>query len=55
MPMRGPLTAALGLSDRNEASWTQVLDVVEFMTDHVDVPILLDGGTRLPQTEERAK
>ncbi|AYC18343.1 Phosphonopyruvate hydrolase [Dickeya dianthicola] len=39
------ISAALGLSDRNEASWTQVLDVVEFMTDHVDVPILLDGDT----------
>lgn len=39
------ISAALGLSDRNEASWTQVLDIVEFMTDHVDVPILLDGDT----------
>lgn len=39
------ISAALGLSDRNEASWTQVLDVVEFMTDHVDVPVLLDGDT----------
>ncbi|MDE9437859.1 phosphoenolpyruvate mutase [Xenorhabdus bovienii] len=39
------ISAALGLSDRNEASWTQVLDVVEFMTDHVDIPVLLDGDT----------
>lgn len=39
------ISASLGLSDRNEASWTQVLDVVEFITDHVDIPILLDGDT----------
>jgi phosphoenolpyruvate phosphomutase len=39
------ISAALGLSDRNEASWTQVLDVVEFMTDHVKIPVLLDGDT----------
>lgn len=39
------ISAALGLSDRNEASWSQVLDVVEFMTDHVDTPILMDGDT----------
>ncbi|WMY75958.1 phosphoenolpyruvate mutase [Buttiauxella selenatireducens] len=39
------ISAALGLSDRNEASWTQVLDVVEFMTDHVNIPVLLDGDT----------
>ena len=39
------ISAALGLSDRNEASWTQVLDVVEFMTDHVKIPVLVDGDT----------
>lgn len=39
------ISAALGLSDRNEASWTQVLDVVGFITDHVDIPVLLDGDT----------
>lgn len=39
------ISASLGLSDRNEASWTQVLDVVEFITDHVDIPVLLDGDT----------
>ncbi|AWK89871.1 phosphoenolpyruvate mutase (plasmid) [Azospirillum thermophilum] len=39
------ISASLGLSDRNEASWTQVLDIVEFMADHTKVPILLDGDT----------
>ncbi|AXU94737.1 phosphoenolpyruvate mutase [Erwinia persicina] len=39
------ISASLGLSDRNEASWTQVLDVAEFMADHVEIPILLDGDT----------
>lgn len=39
------ISATLGLSDRNEASWTQVLDVVEFMTDHVNIPVLIDGDT----------
>ncbi|WP_413742687.1 isocitrate lyase/phosphoenolpyruvate mutase family protein [Sodalis sp. RH15] len=32
------ISAALWLSDRNEGSWTQVLDVVVFMTDHVKIP-----------------
>lgn len=39
------ISASLGLSDRNEASWTQVLDTVEFITEHVNVPVLLDGDT----------
>jgi phosphoenolpyruvate phosphomutase len=39
------ISASMGLSDRNEASWTQVLEVVEFMVDHTDIPILLDGDT----------
>lgn len=39
------ISASLGLSDRNEASWTQVMDVVDFMVDHTSVPILLDGDT----------
>ena len=29
----------------NEASWTQVLEVVEFMSDATTIPILLDGDT----------
>ena len=39
------IAASLGLRDNNEASWTQVLDVVEFMSDATRVPILLDGDT----------
>ncbi|MFS0825681.1 phosphoenolpyruvate mutase [Pseudomonas phoenicis] len=39
------ISASLGLCDRNEASWTQILDIVEFMSDHTTVPILVDGDT----------
>ncbi len=39
------ISAALGVRDNNEASWTQVLDVVEFMSDATNIPILLDGDT----------
>ena len=39
------ISAALGVRDNNEASWTQVLDVLEFMSDAVRIPILLDGDT----------
>jgi phosphoenolpyruvate phosphomutase len=39
------ISASMGLSDRNEASWTQVLDVVDFMVDSTRIPILLDGDT----------
>lgn len=39
------ISAALGCRDNNEASWTQVLEVVEFMSDATTVPILLDGDT----------
>lgn len=39
------MSAALGVRDNNEASWTQVLEVCEFMADATDVPILLDGDT----------
>ncbi len=39
------MAASLGVRDHNEASWTQVLDVVEFMCDATRVPILLDGDT----------
>ena len=37
------IAAALGVRDSNEASWTQVLEVAEFMSDATTVPILLDG------------
>lgn len=39
------LSAALGVRDNNEASWTQVLDILEFMSDATSIPILLDGDT----------
>ena len=39
------MSAALGVRDNNEATWTQLLEVIEFMTDASDVPILIDGDT----------
>lgn len=39
------LSAALGLRDNNEATWTQVLEQLEYMHDATTVPILLDGDT----------
>jgi phosphoenolpyruvate phosphomutase len=39
------ISASLGLRDNNEASWTQVLDVVEYMSDATTIPILLDADT----------
>ncbi|MDQ0339015.1 phosphoenolpyruvate phosphomutase [Caldalkalibacillus uzonensis] len=39
------ISASLGVRDNNEASWTQVLEVIEFMSDATSIPILLDGDT----------
>ena len=39
------ISASLGVRDNNEASWTQVLEVAEFMSDCTSIPILLDGDT----------
>ena len=39
------ISAAMGVRDNNEASWTQVLEVLEFMSDATTIPILLDGDT----------
>ena len=39
------LSAQFGVRDNNEASWTQVLEMLEFMADATAVPILLDGDT----------
>src|SRR3970282_2692603 len=39
------ISAALGVRDHNEASWTQVLEVVEFMSDATTIPLLLDADT----------
>jgi phosphoenolpyruvate phosphomutase len=39
------ISGQLAVRDSNEASWTQVLDVLEFMADATSIPILLDGDT----------
>ncbi len=39
------ISAALGVRDANEASWTQVLEALEFMSDATRIPILVDGDT----------
>ncbi len=39
------MATALGVRDRNEASWTQVIETLEFMSDATSVPIMLDGDT----------
>ncbi|MDP7642424.1 MAG: isocitrate lyase/phosphoenolpyruvate mutase family protein, partial [Alphaproteobacteria bacterium] len=39
------MSAALGVRDNNEASWTQVLEQLEFMADATSIPILVDGDT----------
>ncbi len=39
------LSAQFGVRDSNEASWTQVVDMLEFMSDATSIPILLDGDT----------
>ena len=39
------MSAALGVRDSNEAYWTHVLEVLEFMTDSTASPILVDGDT----------
>lgn len=39
------ISASMGVRDNNEASWTQVLDALEFMTDATSIPILVDADT----------
>jgi phosphoenolpyruvate phosphomutase len=39
------ISGQCAVRDSNEASWTQVLEVLEFMSDATTVPILLDGDT----------
>ncbi len=39
------MSAQFGVRDSNEASWTQVVDMLEFMSDVTEIPILLDGDT----------
>jgi len=39
------ISAQLGVRDNNEASWTQVCDVFEYMSDATNIPILVDADT----------
>ncbi|KAH3890690.1 phosphoenolpyruvate phosphomutase-like [Dreissena polymorpha] len=39
------LSAQWCVRDSNEASWTQVVDMLEFMSDATNIPILLDADT----------
>ncbi len=39
------ISAQYGVRDNNEASWTQVVEMLEFMSDVTSIPILLDGDT----------
>lgn len=37
------ISSSLGYRDANEASWTEIVDVVERMADAANIPILVDG------------
>jgi phosphoenolpyruvate phosphomutase len=39
------MSTALGLRDSDETSWTEVLNVVSWMVEATDLPILVDGDT----------
>ncbi|MDW0118368.1 phosphoenolpyruvate mutase [Sporosarcina thermotolerans] len=39
------ISASMGVRDNNEVSWTQVVDILGFMSDATTIPILLDGDT----------
>ncbi|MGJ3259936.1 MAG: phosphoenolpyruvate mutase [Rhodospirillales bacterium] len=39
------MSAALGVRDNNEASWSQLIEVLEFMADATTAPIMMDGDT----------
>lgn len=39
------ITASLGVRDNNEISYTQLLDVLEFINDSSTLPVLVDGDT----------
>ena len=39
------ISASFGVRDNNEASWTQIMEKLEFMSDATSIPILLDGDT----------
>src|SRR5947209_20566793 len=39
------ISAAFGVRDNNELSWSQVVDHVAFMAEATSIPLLLDGDT----------
>lgn len=39
------ISASMGVRDNNEASWTQILEVIDFMNDATAIPLLLDADT----------
>jgi phosphoenolpyruvate phosphomutase len=39
------MSAQYGVRDSNEASWTQVTEMLEFMADATNIPIMVDGDT----------
>ncbi|MHC8441984.1 MAG: phosphoenolpyruvate mutase [Candidatus Eutrophobiaceae bacterium] len=39
------ISAQFGVRDNNEASWTQIVEMLEFMSDATKLPILVDGDT----------
>src|SRR5438067_11548847 len=39
------ISAAFGVRDNNELSWSQVVDHVAFMAEPTSIPLLLDGDT----------
>jgi phosphoenolpyruvate phosphomutase len=39
------ISASAGVRDSNELSWTQVLDIVEYMCDATTIPLMLDSDT----------
>jgi phosphoenolpyruvate phosphomutase len=39
------ISCSLGYRDANEASWTQLVDVVERMVDSTELPVLVDGDS----------
>jgi phosphoenolpyruvate phosphomutase len=39
------IAASMGVRDANELSWTQILGLLEYMSDATSIPILVDGDT----------
>lgn len=39
------ISSSLGVRDCNEASWSQITDMVQFMNDSVEIPILFDADS----------